>query len=55
MDSSQPQPTTIDDYIAAYPEDIQARLRAMRETIRAHRSLRGKLKNTCHRLASAEA
>jgi uncharacterized protein YdhG (YjbR/CyaY superfamily) len=35
MDSSQPQPTTIDDYIAAYPEDIQARLRAMRETIRA--------------------
>ncbi len=30
-----PQPTTIDEYIAAYPEAVQARLRAMRETIRA--------------------
>jgi uncharacterized protein YdhG (YjbR/CyaY superfamily) len=29
------QPTTIDEYIAAYPPEIQTRLRAMRETIRA--------------------
>lgn len=29
------QPTTIDEYIAAYPEEVQARLRSMRETIRA--------------------
>jgi uncharacterized protein YdhG (YjbR/CyaY superfamily) len=28
-------PATIDDYIAAYPPEIQERLRAMRETIRA--------------------
>jgi uncharacterized protein YdhG (YjbR/CyaY superfamily) len=28
-------PATIDDYIAAFPPDIQARLQAMRETIHA--------------------
>jgi uncharacterized protein YdhG (YjbR/CyaY superfamily) len=31
---NQPKPITTDDYIAAYPPDIQERLRAMRETIR---------------------
>jgi uncharacterized protein YdhG (YjbR/CyaY superfamily) len=34
MDSSK-KPTTIDEYIALYPEHIQARLREMRATIRA--------------------
>jgi uncharacterized protein YdhG (YjbR/CyaY superfamily) len=27
-------PTTIDEYIAAYPQDVQKRLQAMRKTIR---------------------
>ena len=30
-----PSPTTIDDYIAAFPPDIQASLQAIRATIRA--------------------
>jgi uncharacterized protein YdhG (YjbR/CyaY superfamily) len=33
MDAKK-SPTNIDEYIAAYPEDVQARLQAMRETIR---------------------
>ena len=28
--------TTIDEYIAGYPEDVQQRLRAMRDTVRKH-------------------
>lgn len=34
MDSTPKAPTNIDEYIAAFPEDVQQRLQAMRETIR---------------------
>lgn len=34
MQSSDTTPTTIDEYIAAFPEEIQAILNAMRQTIR---------------------
>ena len=33
MDSSSKKPTTIDEYIAAFPKEIQSRLEAMRQTI----------------------
>lgn len=33
MDTAQPTPTTIDDYIAAYPPDVQAILHQLRATI----------------------
>jgi uncharacterized protein YdhG (YjbR/CyaY superfamily) len=35
MDDEKKSPTTIDEYIAGYPEDVQKRLGAMRQTIRA--------------------
>jgi uncharacterized protein YdhG (YjbR/CyaY superfamily) len=35
MDTKQPQPTTIDDYIAQFPADVQAKLQEMRSLIRA--------------------
>lgn len=35
MDNQTPPVTTIDAYIAAFPAEIQAKLRAMRETIHA--------------------
>jgi uncharacterized protein YdhG (YjbR/CyaY superfamily) len=35
MDSSKPAPTTIDEYIAGFPAEIQEKLRAMRATIHA--------------------
>lgn len=34
MESSPKPPANIDEYIAGYPEDIQTRLRLMRETIK---------------------
>jgi uncharacterized protein YdhG (YjbR/CyaY superfamily) len=34
MESSETQPTTIDEYIAGYPADMQEILREVRETIR---------------------
>jgi uncharacterized protein YdhG (YjbR/CyaY superfamily) len=34
MDTPKKAPTNFDEYIAAFPEDAQERLRAMRETIR---------------------
>ncbi len=33
MDSSQPAPQTIDTYIAGFPEDVQAILQQIRQTI----------------------
>jgi len=33
MDASGPKPVTIDDYIAAFPPEIQAKLEAIRQTI----------------------
>ena len=33
MDSAQKTPATIDDYIAAFPEDVQQRLQVIRQTI----------------------
>jgi uncharacterized protein YdhG (YjbR/CyaY superfamily) len=33
MDTGQPAPTTIDDYIAAYPQDVQAIMHQLRATI----------------------
>lgn len=35
MDSSKPSPTAIDEYIAGFPEEIQALLRQMRQVIHA--------------------
>lgn len=35
MDRSKPSPTTIDEYIAGFPEEIQALLRQMRQVIHA--------------------
>jgi len=35
MDNSKPAPTTIDEYIAGFPAEIQEKLRAMRATIHA--------------------
>lgn len=35
MRTNQPAPTTIDDYIAAFPPDVQAILEQIRMTIRA--------------------
>ncbi len=35
MDNPQAAPTTIDEYIAAFPDDVQERLQAMRQTIHA--------------------
>ncbi len=35
MANENKPPATIDEYISAYPEDVQERLKAMRETIKA--------------------
>jgi uncharacterized protein YdhG (YjbR/CyaY superfamily) len=35
MADEKKAPTTIDEYIALYPDDVQARLQEMRQTIRA--------------------
>ncbi len=35
MDNSNKAPATIDDYIANFPEDVQARLQTLRQTIHA--------------------
>jgi uncharacterized protein YdhG (YjbR/CyaY superfamily) len=35
MADEKQAPTTIDEYIAAYPDDVQQRLQAMRQAIRA--------------------
>lgn len=35
MDNSKPAPTSIDEYIAGFPAEIQEKLRAMRATIHA--------------------
>jgi uncharacterized protein YdhG (YjbR/CyaY superfamily) len=35
MENSKPAPTTIDEYIAGFPTDIQEKLHAMRATIHA--------------------
>ena len=34
MTDAQPQPATVDDYIAAFPDDVQAKLQAVRDAIR---------------------
>jgi uncharacterized protein YdhG (YjbR/CyaY superfamily) len=34
MDRAKKVPATIDDYIAAFPEDVQSRLEAIRQTVR---------------------
>lgn len=35
MQTNKPVPTTIDEYIAGFPQDIQSKLNQMREVIRA--------------------
>ncbi len=35
MQTNKPAPTTIDEYIAGFPQDIQSKLKQMREVIRA--------------------
>jgi len=35
MQTNKPVPTTIDEYIAGFPQDIQSKLKQMREVIRA--------------------
>ena len=35
MDNSKKAPETIDEYIAAYPEEVQSRLQALRAAIKA--------------------
>lgn len=35
MQPNKPAPTTIDEYIAGFPEDVQSKLQQMRATIRA--------------------
>jgi uncharacterized protein YdhG (YjbR/CyaY superfamily) len=34
MDSDNPKPNNIDEYITNYPDDVQAKLQTLRETIR---------------------